>query len=107
MTAVLRSIGALSLFVLPGAWLAFGLTIQRSTFRGRLALSVVLGPIVMVPQFYLLRWAGLSFEHTAYVISLVNLPALWLVLRHLRGVRHPSISAVLVWSLSLLLPGIY
>lgn len=107
MIGLLKTIAGFLMFVLPGAWFAFGLPLRRSSLRARFALSVVLGPLVVVPQFYLMRWAGLSFERTAYAIAIVNLPALWSIARRLRNVARPSLGAVVLWALALLVPAMY
>lgn len=107
MSAVLGTPLALSLLALPGAWLAFGLRLEGTSVRARVALAVVLSPAVLVPQFYLLRALGAPFELTAWLLSLLNLPALWLVVRRLRGVERPDLRGTLLWGGVLLLPAYY
>jgi hypothetical protein len=62
---------------------------------------------VLAAQFYLLRALGASFERTAWLLALLNLPALWLVVRRARGARRPDARAMLLWGAMLLLPALY
>jgi hypothetical protein len=107
LLAVLRVVGALSLLVLPGAWLAFGCPLAGVSRRARWALAIVLSPLVVVAEFYPLRWIGAPFELTAVLLPILNLPALWLVARRMRGAALPSARAALVWGTMLLLPATF
>lgn len=102
MIGLLGFFGALVLFVLPGSWIAFGDRGTTLTLRVRLSLAVVLSPLVVILEFYVLRFAGLSFDRTAVVLPLLNLPAAWLVARHARGVMLPRSRSLALWSAMLL-----
>ena len=74
-------IGALVLVVLPGAWITFGLRLPGLPSWTRIATAVVLAPIVVPIQLYVLRLVGVSFERAVVLLVLLNLPALLLVVR--------------------------
>jgi hypothetical protein len=84
---MLGFMGAAVLFVLPGMWIACGLRLDRTPFWQRLALGMVMSPVVVYAQFLLLRWVGVSFAATSVVLAVVNLPSLVLVVSRLRSVR--------------------
>lgn len=91
-------LGAFSLFVLPGSWIAFAGRKATPPFRVRLSLAVILSALVVVLEFYLLRWSGLAFDTTTDLLPLVNLPAAYLVWRAGRGVTLPDVRSMLLWS---------
>ena len=93
-----------ALVFLPGAWITFGLTGLRLPFSARLCGGAVLSPLVVCLQFYALRLLGLPFESTAKLLPLLNLPALYLVLKQRRQVSLPSGRTVAAWLLVLLIP---
>lgn len=75
------------LFVLPGSWLTFWSKRSPLSYNARLALSVTLSPLVVALQFYGLRLAGLTFEQTVPILSLLNLGSLILIIRSFRHSR--------------------
>lgn len=107
MLTAVRFCAALSLLFLPGAWLAFGLPLHGASVRARAALAVMLSPMIVVPLFYALRFAGCSFEQTSIALPIFGVPALWLIARRLGGVRMPEARGVLLWASLLLLPAAY
>ncbi|MGI9078912.1 MAG: hypothetical protein ACR2G6_16540 [Gemmatimonadaceae bacterium] len=103
MTRHLLGFGsALVLFVLPGGWVAFGGGGVTLPLRSRLSLAVVLSPLIVVLQFYVLRWAGLDFNRTAFLLPLLNLPAAYLLVQRGRGVSLPGARTLLLWTAALL-----
>jgi hypothetical protein len=78
---VFRMIGLALLMFLPGAWIAFGLPLKDLPYWSKLFLGIVMTPVMLAGQFFLIRWLGASFDLTAAVLVIVNLPALYLVLR--------------------------
>jgi hypothetical protein len=68
------AVGWASLILLPGAWITFGLSLKGLTFWMRMLTGVVLSPLVVCIQFYLLRLAGASFELTIPFLVAINLP---------------------------------
>jgi hypothetical protein len=89
--------------ILPGAWISFGLPLQRLSFWARLLLGVLLAPIVIVFEFYPVRLLGASFERTALILVLINLPALILIWRHARRIQVPDGKTWLAWTIAVLL----
>ena len=73
-----------SLGVLPGAWLTHALPACRMGFLPRLALAVVLSPLVIVIEFYVFRLAGVSFAATSVAILIISFASLPLVCYRLR-----------------------
>jgi hypothetical protein len=80
---ILRLIAALSLTLLPGAWLAFTRLGEGLSLPGRLGLAGAFSPVVVATQFYVLRAAGLSTAAVAWSVVVLNLPAVWLLGRRL------------------------
>ncbi len=107
LISMFSAFGGVTLLVLPGAWLAYGLRLPGATARTRLALAAVLSPPVIVAQFYPLRWVGLSFQQTALALAVLNLAALIPVYRRRSWPARPTISALLAWALPMLLVGGY
>lgn len=101
---LLRIIGVLILCVLPGAWLTFGLSLPGVSLVARALLAVAASPVVLVAQFYGLRFIGLPFATVALVMVFGNLAALLLVRR--RWSKLPPLGSlagvlpyVLFWAL--------
>jgi len=107
MAATAGWLAAGSLLVLPGAWLAFGLPLDGATGRARAALAVTLSPPVLLLQFYLFRWLGLSFAVTTLALVGANLPALALAWRRRAGWRLPAPASLLAWALPVALAAAY
>lgn len=103
-------VGFAMLSFLPGAWLAFGLPLPGVERRVRTALAVVLSPVVVLAQFYVVRFLGASFSSAAIILLVGNVPAVALVYRRWTtapGVKNFArvVPYLLVWviPLSLLL----
>ncbi len=107
MLGVLGVVAGLGLLVLPGAWLAFGLSLPGTSFRARISYSVILSTVVLPAQFYPLRWLGLSFAQTAIALAVVNLPALGLAFRRAGWPTFPRPQAIFAWSIPAVLVGAY
>lgn len=84
-----RIVAGVALLVLPGAWIGFGFPLPTLTFPIRLAVATVLSPVVLLLQFYPLRWAGLPFGTVAWVLVALNAGSLLLIVRHRKG-RIPA-----------------
>ena len=78
---LLRVMGALVLLVAPGAWVS--VVVFKKVELHALLLSVVLSPLVLVLEFFLLRTAGLRFETATYGAVVMNLPIFLWLMRHL------------------------
>jgi len=100
---MLRGIAFLIVTVLPGAWITFGLPLRQLAFWARLFTGVLLSPLVAGLEFYALRLVGASFPQTAFLLVFINLPALYLIWRHGRGLGIPNRSTWLTWSLVVLI----
>lgn len=103
MWTALMGLGGIALYILPGSWVAF--TARESSLRpaARLALAVVLSPLVLAAEFMLLRSLGVPFETVAVVLPPLNLPALLLVGRAAARWPRPRAGAVVQWFLILTL----
>ena len=73
--------GFLVLLFLPGAWMAFGLRLRGLSFWPRLFTALMLSPLVVLAQFYLVRSLGASFEMAVPMLVFINLPAGYLIFR--------------------------
>lgn len=69
------------LAVAPGAWAAFRLTDAGTHFSTRIALAIVLSPLVAGVAIWILTAAGLPFFYAALVLTLISAPGLWFVWR--------------------------
>lgn len=102
---LLNVLGWILLVFLPGAWISFGLTLKGLPFWARLCTAAMLSPVVAAIEFYVLRFAGASFETTSVLLVWVNLPALVLIARHRgawpRADRRTLAAIVLVGSIML------
>jgi hypothetical protein len=107
IVAAARWIAALLLLATPGSWLAFGRATAAYSLSSRFALAIVLSPLVISAEFYLLRLAGLPFDATAFVIVVVNLPALGMIVRRLREQSGFEVRSLVLWLLFLSLPVAY
>ena len=93
--------------VLPGCWLVLLGPIRALPLPARLSLALIMSPVVVAAEFYALRLMGLSFQTTAAVLPLLNLPAGWPLLQELRALRRPSAGTLLLWTATLALPVAY
>jgi hypothetical protein len=104
LVVILRILAFAVLVFLPGAWVTFGMFGAGLPFWARLCGGAVLSPLVVCLQFYLLRLLGLPFDTTAALLPLLNLPALYLILRQRRLILLPSSRTMAAWLLVLLVP---
>src|ERR1700680_4106336 len=79
VSTLLGVLGYLLLVFTPGAWITFGLSLDRVPFWARLLTGAMLSPLVVCAEFYLIRLTGIPFWTTALMLVLVNLPAIYLV----------------------------
>jgi hypothetical protein len=101
---VVSAAGALILAVLPGCWLTFFGPARALPVAGRFSLAMLLSPVVVTAEWYLLRLAGLPFPVTAVLLPLVNLPAglaLWPALRPVRRLLPGTLLAIAAMALPL------
>lgn len=103
----LRMTAAMGLLVLPGSWIAFGRAGTGNSFAVRLALAVVLSPLVVVLEFYTARGVGLPFAAVAITLAMVNAPALLLMVRSFHTGEMPRWRSVATWLLFISLPAAY
>ncbi len=108
MTAVLHSCFAALAFVVlalaPGAWIAFGLRLEELSFWVKLGLAVVLSPLVITAQFYLVRALGMPFGAAAVFLTLINLPASYLVWKHRGEIPRWSAREWIVGAAAVVIP---
>jgi len=97
-------IGFFALVFLPGGWFTFGLPLSNWSFPTRLTIGAILAPLVVFLQFYATRLLGASFELTAPLLVVMNLPVLILLRRHIRGVALPDRTETVWWGAVLLVP---
>jgi hypothetical protein len=100
---ILRLIGFLLLIFLPGAWITFGLPLKSLSYGARLLFAVVLTPLVVLVEFYILRGLGAPFGLTAVLLVVVNLPALYLLIREYRPIHLSDRRAIAVGGLVFLI----
>ena len=99
-----RLIGWVSVIILPGSIVTFGLPLREYTPLTRLAIGIVLSPFVIFIEFYLATLAGLDFELSAVVMVLINLPAVLLIYRQRRNFALPKRKTFAVALLALAIP---
>jgi len=64
---------------LPGGWMTFGIPLRELSFSIRLLTGAVLAPLVVYFQFYIIRLLGVSFEVSAILLFILNLPVIYLI----------------------------
>jgi hypothetical protein len=104
MIDLARTAAAGALVVLPGAWITFGLPLATLPFWARLLGAVAITPLLLCVEFYALRLIGLSFETTAVVLAVANLPALVPFVKQLRTCRIPTLRLALGAAAMLIVP---
>lgn len=92
---------------MPGLWIVLWRPLREIPTGARLALAVLVAPVVVAAEFYVLRLLGLSFETTSVLLPILNLPAAWPLARQLRTMALPSRRTVLLWAIVLVLPLAY
>jgi hypothetical protein len=98
---VLGLIAALTLLVLPGGWISFGL-LRRLQGPCQWALAVAFSPAIVALQVVVLALVGVGFSSAAWVVALVNLPAAWLFWRRSAPRRDDPSAPSWVWVISAL-----
>ncbi len=88
-------IGWVLLILLPGAWITFGLTLNGFPFVMRLLTGIMLAPIIVCLQFYVLRLSGFSFDLTVILLIAINLPALYLIWKRRSEISLPDRNTIL------------
>jgi hypothetical protein len=76
---------AFALTFLPGSWIMYGLPISGIGPLARLALAIALSPSVVGIQLLIAESLGISFATSATGLVLLNLPCVFLLVRHLRS----------------------
>lgn len=84
------------LTLLPGSLLTFGLPLPSIPNWVRLLIGVILAPIVVSVQFYLLRLAGVPFGTTTILLVALNLPVLYLIYNKRRKLAAPDRQTILL-----------
>ena len=100
MAGIEGVLGPVALFILitlPGAWLAFGIPLPAVSFAGRLALSVLLSPLVVSAQALVLRGVGVDWSLVVGWLCGINLLAGVLVVRAAR--RTAAVPEARAWLL--------
>jgi hypothetical protein len=80
----LGSLGGLAYALLvftPGAFVSFGFPLKGISFWLRICLAIVLSPVIVCAEFYVLRFLGVSFPTAAVLLVFLNLPAAYLIWR--------------------------
>src|SRR5262245_42490468 len=81
MHSTIAFLDFLILFFLPGAWISFGLVRANLPFWVRFCSGALLSPLAVLPQYYVARLLGLSFEQSVPWLVLINIPVLLLMWR--------------------------
>lgn len=92
---VIHIVAYVLLTILPGAWITFGLPLKGLSFWIKLLIGIILTPVVVAAQFYLLRLATLPFVPTSIALVVLNLPALYLIYRAREPFPHLDKKAVI------------
>ena len=90
------------LVLLPGVWIRIELHLTGLSSKTRILLGIVISPLVLVVQFYLIRSMGVPFELTATRLVFLNLPVLYLIARGENRNYLPSIRKLTPYILVLL-----
>ena len=83
----MQIIASIALTILPGSWIMYGLPISGIAPMARLAMAIALSPAVVGLQLLILESLGVSFATSATALVLLNLPCVFLLVRHLRSER--------------------
>jgi hypothetical protein len=81
---MMQIFAAVVLTILPGSWILYGLRIRGIPGAARLAMAIALSPAVLGLQLVALEAVGISFDISAKLLVLLNLPAVMLVVRGMR-----------------------
>lgn len=114
LSEVLGLLGWLSIILLPGTWIAFGLNLKGFSFSAKAAIAIALSPLVIFFEFYFLRaFLAVSFARTVSWLAVVNLPALFLIVRKSQRPKLPkrstaaAVVVILAFTILLLSPQIF
>jgi hypothetical protein len=77
----------ISLTILPGSWIMYGLPISGIAPMARLAMAIALSPPVVGLQLVILESLGVPFAISANALVFLNLPCLFLLVRRLHAER--------------------
>lgn len=88
--------GYLLLVFTPGAWITFGFALDEVPFWARLFTGAALSPLVVFIEFYTLRLIAIPFGPTAYLLIVVNLPAIYLIWKRRGNIKALSRSDWLI-----------
>jgi hypothetical protein len=75
----LGGVAYLVLLFAPGAWITFLVPMGDTPFWGRLFTGAMLSPLIVGVEFYIIRFLGIPFGSTAWVLVVLNLPAIYLI----------------------------
>lgn len=90
LPGLLRPFIFIALIILPGACLCFSPPARMLGAWSRLCLSIVLSPLVLFVQFYLLRLLDLPVVALPLVLALVNAPAIYFIFKARREFVLPD-----------------
>ncbi len=90
LPGLLRPFIFIALIILPGAWIGFSPLARRLDVWMRLCLSVVLSPLVLFAQFYMLRLFGLPVGLLPFILTLINASAGFLIFKARREFVLPD-----------------
>lgn len=88
----------------PGAWISFGLPLKGISPCIRLCIAIVLSPTIVCAEFYAIRLLGVSFETTALLLILLNMPAIYLLWKGRGSLQKMQRGDWLVGAISVLVP---
>jgi hypothetical protein len=79
LTTLFGVLGYVLLIFAPGAWITFGCALDGISFWVRLMTGVMLSPLVVCAEFYVIRLIGVPFGSTAVILVIFNLSAVYLI----------------------------
>ena len=92
------------LTVLPGCWISFLLPLTGVSFLTRIFFGFTFTPLVLYAEFLSIRTLDLSFESSAWILVLINLPPLALMFHRWRGPQKiPQIKSLVLYAAVFLL----
>ena len=80
----------LAVLLLPGVLVAFALPLRNLGGWSKLAIGIVLSPLLVAVEFYALRLINIPFEYLSTVIAVMNLPAIALLYSKRTEFSRPS-----------------
>ena len=89
---------------MPGAWICFSPLFRAYPFWVRLSLASLLSPLVVFVEFFPVRWTGIPFGTTCWLLAAVNLPAIWLVMKNAPAWRMPGFQERIGLAFVILIP---